>query len=708
MKTFELKAAREGFAAGVPFAVDTAAKKGVSPSGKPEAEKELARFRDAAAWLDRELFLAGKRADRDSAAIYEAERMLLGDQTYTGAVEALIRRDGLDAVSALRKAGQALERQLGSSENEYIRGRTDDVRGLSERLLAFLVGEAADQPLKPSILVAGELSPARLSAIDSAMILGILTEKGSPASHVSILAGNLGVPCLYGSAEAVAAARTCGRLILDGQKLITDPDEDLYRAALVRMEEERKKRERQNTPAMPEGNTRTVVLANITGPRDLPELVASGAQGVGLFRSEFLFLDRADAPSEEEQFEAYRRVAEAMGEKETVIRTLDLGSDKQASWLSQPEEKNPALGCRGLRLCLAHQDLFRAQLRALLRAAVYGHVKIMLPMVTSVREVEAARALMNEVAAELSSEGTPYAVPPLGVMIETPAAALTAEKLADHADFFSIGTNDLTQYTLALDREAQGLDDYYDPYHESIFRLIEMTAAAGHRKKIPTSVCGELAADPRALERLLRCGVDRLSVSIFRIAETKRLVAEAEKKLDAARSEREERTIPPSLRRQAEKRLYQPHEEQAEKDLPRAGEERTDDDAPPQRMLSFAAPVDGTLIPMEEIPDSVFSSGTMGECVGIMPENGAILAPCDGVVSAVAQAGHAIGFTASDGREILVHVGIDTVRMGGKGFRVLVREGNAVSKGDPVMEADLDLIREAGLSPMVIVAVSRK
>ena len=694
MKTFELKAAREGFAVGVPFAVDTAAKKGVSPSGKPEAKKELARFRDAAAWLDRELSLAGKRADRDSAAIYEAERMLLGDQAYTGAVEALIRRDGLDAVSALRKAGQALERQLGSSENEYIRGRTDDVRGLSERLLAFLVGEAADQPLKPSILVAGELSPARLSAIDSAMILGILTEKGSPASHVSILAGNLGVPCLYGSAEAVAAARTCGRLILDGQKLITDPDEDLYRAALVRMEEERKNRERQNTPAMPEGNTRTVVLANITGPRDLPELVASGAQGVGLFRSEFLFLDRAEAPSEEEQFEAYRRVAEAMGEKETVIRTLDLGSDKQASWLSQPEEKNPALGCRGLRLCLAHQDLFRAQLRALLRAAVYGHVKIMLPMVTSVREVEAARTLMNEIAAELSSEGTPYAVPPLGVMIETPAAALTAEKLADRADFFSIGTNDLTQYTLALDREAQGLDDYYDPYHESIFRLIEMTAAAGHRKKIPTSVCGELAADPRALERLLRCGVDRLSVSIFRIAETKRLVAEAEKELDAARSEREEITIPRSLRKQAEK------------DLPRAGEERTDDDAPPQRMLSFAAPVDGTLIPMEEIPDSVFSSGTMGECVGIMPENGTILAPCDGVVSAVAQAGHAIGFTASDGREILIHVGIDTVRMGGKGFRVLVREGNAVSKGDPVMEADLDLIREAGLSPMVIVAVS--
>lgn len=676
MKEFVIKAAQTGFAAGEVFAVDEAPEAAASaqPEGKRTPEEELSRYEEAVDVLDRELASAAAGADRDSAEIYEAERLLLKDETFTESVGKLIREEGLDAAAAAEKAGRRLQQQMEESGNDYIRQRKEDVRGVTERLLGILGGKTAAGPGKPSILVAEELSPARLSAMDPAMILGILTEKGAPTSHVSILAGNLGIPCVYGSYDAAEAARRSGRLILDGEKVITDPGEEQYRAAIDRMEQERekKRREQKEKAAFPAGSTRTAVFANIAGPRDIPELTASGAQGVGLFRSEFLFLNQNAAPTEEEQFEAYRSVAQAMEGKETVIRTLDAGSDKKISWLPQTAEKNPALGCRGLRLCLREKELFRTQLRALLRAAAFGNIKIMLPMVTSVWEVEAVRTLMESCAAELAAEGQAYAVPPLGIMVETPAAAMIADELAEKADFFSIGTNDLTQYTLALDREAQGLDDFYDPCHEAVFRLIERTAAAGHRKNIPTSVCGELAADPRAIGRLIACGVDELSVSLPKIGETRLHVTEAEKQLPPAKE------IKPAA--------------------PRMGPDAQ------SRSASIAAPADGKLIPMEEIPDPVFSSGTMGPCIGIMPENGTIHAPCDGVVSGIAPTGHAMTFTASDGKEILVHVGIDTVGLGGKGFRVLVQEGSAVAKDEAVMEADLDVIREAGLSPMVIVA----
>ncbi len=676
MKEFAVKAAQTGFAAGEVFAADEAPETAASarPEGKRTPEEEQARYEEAADALDRELASSADGADRDSAEIYEAERLLLKDETYTESVLMLIREEGLDASSAAEKAGGWLEQQMGDSGNDYIHQRKDDLRGVTERLRGILGGKAVTGPERPSILVAEELSPARLSAVDPAMILGILTEKGAPTSHVSILAGNLGVPCVYGSQAAAKAARRSGRVILDGEKVIADPGEEQYRAALGRMEREREKKrwEQKEKAAFPAGSTRTAVVANIAGPRDIPELIASGAEGVGLFRSEFLFLDKDAAPSEEEQFEAYRSVALAMEGKETVIRTLDAGSDKEIRWLPQPAEKNPALGCRGLRLCLREKDLFRTQLRALLRAAALGNIKIMLPMVTSVREVEAVRRLTEACAAELAREGREYAVPPLGIMVETPAAAMIADELAEIADFFSIGTNDLTQYTLALDREAQGLDDYYDPCHDAVFRLIERTAAAGHRKNIPTCVCGELAANPGAIGRLIECGVDKLSVSLPKIGETRRYAAEAEKQL------------PPG-------RKTEPAEPSAEP-------------AVQARSASIAAPADGRLIPMEQIPDPVFSSGTMGPCIGIMPENGTIHAPCNGVVSGIAPTGHAMTFTASDGKEILVHVGIDTVRLGGKGFRVLVREGSAVARDEAVMEADLDVIREAGLSPLVIVA----
>ena len=722
MKEYVLKIAQRGFAAGMPFLADAEVKTDagrpcfvdpevknteearIGASGnehegalrKKDKEAELARFRKAADILEQQLRSAAAKANGEGAAIFDAERLLLTDRKFTDAVCDLIVSDGQDAAAAVTQTGRELAEELRGSKSGYIRERSGDLTGLTERLLQLLEGRNVCALSTPAILAADELTPAQISSVDPALILGIITVKGSPTSHVSVLAGNLGIPYCYGSEEAVAAIRAADfdgdvGLILDGRgadkgKLIIQPDRGLYRDAVLTMEEEfeakrcekeRRKREKETAPA-----TRTRVCANITGPLEIGALIESGAEGVGLFRTELLFLGRADAPTEEEQLEAYRRIAEAMDGKETVIRTMDLGSDKQADWLCLPEEKNPALGCRGLRVSLKEKDVFRTQIRALLQAAAYGNIRIMIPMVTAVREVEAVQSEIEICAKELAEEGRQYRIPPLGVMIETPAAAMIADQLAEKADFFSIGTNDLTQYTLALDRESQGLDDYYDPCHEAVLRLIGITAEAGHRRNIPTAVCGELAADPGAIPLLIERGVDELSVSVSKVAATKACVIEAEARTPV--------TQPLQAQREAEARLSHTGNEEM---LPNA--------------LSLAAPADGELIPMEEIPDTAFASGTLGDCVGILPENGMVYAPCDGVVSGIAQTGHAITFTASDGREVLVHAGLDTVTLGGRGFTVLTKAGASVAKGEPVLEMDLAVIRDAGLSPMVITVLMK-
>ncbi|GEM_PF-123774 len=674
MKEYILKAARTGFAAGKVFDASPAGaekSKGLSGkvSEKPDAAGELTRFEAALLSLESELAAAAAGQSAGNAEIFETEGLILEDASFTKAVQRQVLEEGKDILAAVEAAGRSLAQAIASSGNSYIRSRSEDILGVTRRLMEILRGDEKKLLAEPAIIVAAELSPAQLSGMEASKILGILTEKGSPISHVAILAGNLGVPYVYGSAEALEAARSGSHLIIDGETLIVDPDPEELEKAQRRMENEQKEQKLRGAFAERAG-TRTKVCANISSPGDIPSLLSSGTDGVGLFRSEFLFLDKAEAPSEQEQFEAYKSVAEAMGEKETVIRTLDLGSDKKAAWLDMPDEKNPALGCRGLRVSLGNPTLLKTQLRALLRAAAFGNVKVMVPMVTSVREVRAVRACLEECAGELAGEGVSYKVPPLGIMVETPAAALTADQLAGEADFFSIGTNDLTQYTLALDREAQGLSDYYDPYHEAVMRMIEMTVTAAHEKGIAVSVCGELAADAHATERLIACGVDKLSVSLSAIGRTRQAVLEAEKRQSVS---------------EAEKRF--------------SGEA-----APSEPDRTVAAPADGRLIPMADIPDPVFSSGTMGACIGILPESGSIYAPCDGIVSGIAAAKHAITITASDGREILVHVGIDTVTLNGRGFTVLTREGAAVARGDKILEADLDVIRASGLSPIVIVA----
>lgn len=656
-------------------------------------EEEMKLLEEAFSGLGQTLLAAASAGSEENAKIYEAQKMLLDDRDFQGEAKERVLSGEFSAAEAVRLTGEQIAARFDASENVYIRQRSADVRGLTGRLLELLSGQKERNcPERPSVIVAEELSPAELSSIDGRLILGIITRDGAPTTHVSILAGNLGVPYLYGSGEAVDAIREGDRLILDGGRLVLDPDEEVYRSALLKADALRKRRQSEADAAAKE-KIGTGIFANISGPQDIEALLASGAEGVGLFRSEFLFLNRETEPSEEEQFLAYRSVAEAMGQKETVIRTMDIGSDKSAAWLQLPAEKNPQLGMRGLRVSLKEERLLRTQLRALLRAAAYGNIKIMLPMITSCWEVEAVREQMEICAKQLEEEGTACRIPPLGIMIETPAAVMIADELAEISDFFSIGTNDLTQYTLALDREGQSLERFYNPLHEAVFRMIAAAAAAGRRKKIPVAVCGELAGNEEAVQKLIEAGVTALSVSVSKIGRTRAAAFAAEKK-------REKEALSGELAKQAGLSASLSDNSGGQDDSGSAV--NANPDAPGQG-YAFCSPADGRVVPMKEIPDEAFSGGSLGQCLGILPENGTVCSPCDGIVTSVAGTKHAMTFRTAEGTELLLHAGINTVTLGGRGFTLLVRSGDTVSAGQEVMKMDLDLIRGSGLSPMIII-----
>ena len=664
MERYECKTAQPGFAAGKAWLLQRRAD-GARPQGSPAEEAD--RLEAAVREMSRKLTVEKEEGGAPDAALLEAERMILQDEAFLQEALREIREEGRSAPDAVDGAARKVCALLQGSGAAYIRERSEDVRGLAAGLNRLLAGGGTEMPGEPFILAAAELSPAELMMAGTPNLLGILTESGSPTSHVSVLAGNLGIPYLYGLERIADRVAAGDYLILDGESgfVTVNPPAEAVREAEARTEAAKKEKERLRADADSVRN-RTLVCANISRAEEADGLAGAGADGIGLFRSEFLFLDRPDAPSEEEQFEAYRRAAEAMGSRKTTIRTMDIGSDKRAGWLRMPEEANPALGLRGIRVSLARRDLFRTQLRAILRAAVYGNVRIMIPMVASVWELDEALKEVRLAAEELEKTGTAFAVPEVGVMIETPAAVMMAPELARKARFFSIGTNDLTQYTLAVDREARGLESFADPLHDAVMRMIRLTAEAAHENGIRVSVCGELASDERAVEKLIRLGVDELSVSGSGIARVRRLLKGAEERLEK--------------------------EEQKEREKQEEKEEQDNE---------ICAPAEGELIPMAEIPDPVFSGGAMGECVGILSQDGRIYAPVSGTVSVVAATRHAVSFR-SGGTEMLVHVGIDTVKLGGEGFRVHVREGDRVRQGQLVMEADLDLIRAKGLNPMVI------
>ena len=674
MREMKAKVAQSGFSAGPAF-VCRRAEAAIYQQGIPPVEAE--RLAAAVAELDRRLGAQSHLKSRQEAELVEAERMLLHAEEYAGRAAALIEEEQLSAVDALKKAEASVCEGLSASGNAYIMERCADVKGLTAHLIGILTGSERKLPEAPCILVSDELSPSDVSLTEPGLILGIVTEKGSPTSHVSVLAGNLGVPYLCGLKTPAEEIRDGDRLILDGTKgcVVINPPEDAWEAAEERMEAALEERQTADAAAALSA-TKTRVTASISGPMELDRLPAAKGGGIGLVRSEFLFLNRKSAPSEEEQLAAYERIVSAAAGGDVVIRTMDLGSDKQAEWLPIPGEPNPALGMRGLRASLAYREVFRTQLRALLRAAAAGNLKIMVPMVTEAWEIDATIEEINKAAEELAQRALPYRIPELGIMIETPASVMIAPELAEKVSFFSIGTNDLMQYTLAIDRETQNLDEYCNPLNEAVFRMIALTVEAAHGQGIPVTICGELGGNPAAIERLLRLGVDELSVSVGKLAQIRKTVADVEAGL----------TMKPT----APGLAGMPAEAG-----PVAGP------AAPER-AHIKAPADGELIPMEEIPDEAFASDLLGTCLGILPTDGTIYAPISGTVKTVAKARHAISFANGD-TEILVHVGIDTVRLNGEGFAVKVEEGQRVEEGQIVMEADLALIREKGFNPMVIV-----
>ena len=668
MKTFICSVAQSGYFAGPVHFINSITADSTNNTIVINPENEIERFYDAVKLL---------KCNAKKGDIYETVLAILSDEAFTSKVEAGIKENRLAAGMSIKKAADDITESFNQMESDYLRARKDDIEGAANKIISIINNENNNEKTalaEVSAFVSDMISPAELISADDKLIGALLTTNGSVNSHAAILAGNLGIPYLYGNSEAVEEARKSDFIIIDSAHgtVITDPDDKTLKEAKVCMQQAADMRAKHKADTLDEAamNCRTKVYANISSPNDIEALISSNADGVGLFRTEFLFIDRDFAPDEEEQFSVYKAILEAMGDKPVVIRTIDIGSDKNAPWFAQAEEPNPALGLRGVRVSLENDELFRTQLRALLRASVYGNLKVMFPMIASGWEIDEIVSKIEAAALELDRDGIARGDFEIGIMVETPAAAVCAEELAEKVNFFSIGTNDLAQYALAIDREANGLDRYFDPHHEAIYKLIELTAEGAHKHGVSTCLCGQLGADPEAIDRLIEIKLDSLSVPIAKINETKRLVSSAEKRLADAAD-----TAP------------------AEDDNYVAA---ADDNC-------VAAAADGEIIPMQEIPDEVFSQGTLGPCFGIMPSDGNIYAPAAGVVSNIADSKHAVTIAADDGTAFLVHVGIGTVKLNGAPFHLHVQEGMRIEQNQLIITADLAAINQAGLSPMVII-----
>lgn len=522
----------------------------VSVYGRPESrvereekqnqEAEICRYREAAGMaleqLDGLYEKALRQVGEAEASIFEIHRMMLKDSEFQGSIEDIIRTLSVNAEYAVARTAEDLERKFQACEDAYTRGRAADIEDISRRLLAILQGREEEriQEKEPVILLADDLVPSQTVQLDKSQVLAFVTARGSLNSHTAILARTMGIPALVGTDIPLDESLDGRPGIVDGAAgmLYIDPDRETCARMRKALEEEKEKKELFRTLIGKENLTldgQSIQLhANIGSIKDLDMVLQNDADGIGLFRSEFLYLERNDFPTEEEQFRIYRTVAEAMGKKRAIIRTLDIGADKQCAYFGMEKEENPALGCRAIRLCLTRTEIFKTQLRALLRASAYGRLAIMYPMITSVKEVRRIREIVEEVKAELGARGLPHGHPEQGIMIETPAAAMISDLLAREVDFFSIGTNDLTQYVLALDRQNQSLDEFRDAHHPAVLRMIELTVENAHRAGIWAGICGELAADPELTGEFLAMGVDELSVAPERILPLRKAIRETD------------------------------------------------------------------------------------------------------------------------------------------------------------------------------------
>lgn len=471
-----------------------------------------------------------------SAAIFEVHQMMLEDDDYRDAISSMIRTEQINAEYAVAVTGDNFSEMFANMDDDYMKARAADIKDISNRLVRNLSGqEDVDfSSMEPSVIIADDLSPSETVQMDKSKILAFVTVHGSTNSHTAILARMMNIPALIGVPLDLDEVHTGQTVIVDGFKAeaVFDPTEELCRETESRMKEEQEKAELLQTLKGKENVTlsgkKIHIYANIGSVGDVGYVLENDAGGIGLFRSEFLYLGRNDLPTEEEQFQAYRQVVQTMAGKKVIIRTLDIGADKQADYLNLGNEDNPALGYRAIRICLKQPDIFKTQLRALLRAAAYGNLSIMYPMIISTEEVQQIYSIVDEVECELNDAGIPYKVPEQGIMIETPASVMISDELAEMVDFFSIGTNDLTQYTLAIDRQNEKLDDFYNPHHKAILRMIKMVVDNAHKHGKWAGICGELGADLELTQEFVRMGLDELSVAPSMILKVRKNVREME------------------------------------------------------------------------------------------------------------------------------------------------------------------------------------
>lgn len=521
MEIIQGKAIFGGIAIG-PISFFAKEQKQVKRTKVEDTEAEIARYEAALATAIEQLGAlyekALKEVGESEAQIFEVHQMMLEDDDYNDSVKNIITSQGLNAEYAVATTGDNFSTMFAAMDDEYFQARAVDVKDISERIINILmgIGEAKVSD-EPSIIVAEDLAPSETVQMDKSKLLGFVTRLGSSNSHTAILARTMNIPALI--QVDIKEEWNGKQAIIDGfsGKFIIEPEADVLEEYQKKQAEQQERRrllaEQKGKPTVTKNGKAIKLFANIGSVSDLQSVMENDAAGIGLFRSEFLYLESETYPTEEEQFKAYKMVAETMAGKKVIIRTLDIGADKQVDYFELDKEENPAMGLRAIRICLTRPEIFKTQLRALLRASAFGNIAVMYPMIISVEEVRKIKAIMEEVKAELDEAGIPYGNIEQGIMIETPAAVILSDLLAKEVDFFSIGTNDLTQYTLAIDRQNAKLDEFYNPHHEAVLRMIQMVVENAHKAGIWAGICGELGADLELTDRFMEMGVDELSVS---------------------------------------------------------------------------------------------------------------------------------------------------------------------------------------------------
>ena len=503
-----------------------------------DPDQEMARYGKAKAEGIRQLQglydKALKEVGEANAAIFEVHQMMMEDDGYNESVENIVRSQGVNAEYAVATTGDNYAQMFSAMDDDYMRERAADVRDISERLLTILNGEdtGSVDADEPKIIVAEDLAPSETVQLDKDKVLSFVTVKGSLNSHTAILARTMAIPALVNTSMTLDSVMDGKLGIVDGASgtFYVDPDEKTLDEMKKRQEEDLSRKQLLQTLKGKDNVTldgqKVMLYANIGNIKDLATVIQNDTGGIGLFRSEFIYLEKEDFPTEEEQFQIYRQVAQTMAGKRVIIRTLDIGADKQCDYFHMEHEENPALGCRAIRICLTRPEIFKTQLRALFRASVFGRIAIMYPMITSVQEVRQIKKIVEEVKQELTSQGVEFGNPEQGIMIETPAAAIISDNLAKEVDFFSIGTNDLSQYTMAIDRQNPQLDPFFDPHHPAVLRMISMVVENAHKAGIWAGICGELGADQSLTKEFLAMGVDELSVSPGSILPLRKIILE--------------------------------------------------------------------------------------------------------------------------------------------------------------------------------------